>query len=111
MQKAKGPRTKSSNRDKKRPGQPSYNVLDVPPELWAFIASFASRQSVARLCCVSQRFYSTFSALLYENLVISASNSLFIRTLGDAQASGWKPHPATLIKQLQMTGYYSPESG
>ncbi|KAJ7496704.1 hypothetical protein FB451DRAFT_1208454 [Mycena latifolia] len=84
----------------------SYNTSDVPPELWEIVASFASRQSVARLCSLSREFCSTFSALLYSDLInpsLSPSqSSRLIKRLGAAQTSSWKPHPATLIRQLDI---------
>ncbi|KAJ6521333.1 hypothetical protein B0H19DRAFT_1204009 [Mycena capillaripes] len=39
----------------------SYDASELPPELWAIIATFASRQSLARLCSASHEFYSNFS--------------------------------------------------
>ncbi|KAJ6593399.1 hypothetical protein B0H19DRAFT_1246176 [Mycena capillaripes] len=84
----------------------SYNTADVPPELWALIVSFASRQSLARLCSVSHRFCSAFSTLLYANTVdhpLTASQSArLIETLSDDKTS-LKLHPATLIRDLGLT--------
>ncbi|KAJ7658545.1 hypothetical protein B0H17DRAFT_1096828 [Mycena rosella] len=88
----------------------SYNTLDVPPEIWEHIATFASRQSVARLCSLSHAFCSVFSVLLYSSLVnpplTASQSSRLIETLTDGQTSrpDWKPHPATLIRQLRLTG-------
>ncbi|KAJ7823512.1 hypothetical protein B0H14DRAFT_3146038, partial [Mycena olivaceomarginata] len=47
----------------------SYDVSYIPPELWAIIAGFASRQSLARLCAASHEFYSKFLPLLYGNIL------------------------------------------
>ncbi|KAJ7125225.1 hypothetical protein C8R44DRAFT_914994 [Mycena epipterygia] len=102
--KGHGPSTKSP---KKTQQYLSYNISDVPPELWAIIAHFASRQSLARLCCVSHDFYSTFSAFLYVNIVdppLSADqSSRLITTLSELQKSCWKSHPALSIRQLRLT--------
>ncbi|KAJ6590035.1 hypothetical protein DFH09DRAFT_1307489 [Mycena vulgaris] len=101
-----GRRLKGSTRQEKHNPEVSYNTPDIPPELWALIASFSSRQSVARLCSVSHRFYSTFSELLYVNVVdpplTAAQSAQLIKSLGDAQTLSWKPHPATLIRQLGL---------
>ncbi|KAJ6590033.1 hypothetical protein DFH09DRAFT_220963 [Mycena vulgaris] len=101
-----GRRLKASTRKKKHNPELSYNPIDIPPELWALIASFSSRQSVARLCSVSHRFHSTFSELLYRNVVdpplTAAQSAQLIKSLGDAQILSWKPHPATLIRQLGL---------
>ncbi|KAJ6590063.1 hypothetical protein DFH09DRAFT_1359079 [Mycena vulgaris] len=109
MEKATGPNgrcLKASTRPKKHNPELSYYPIDIPPELWALIASFSSRQSVARLCSVSHRFYSTFSELLYVNVVdpplTVAQSAQLIKSLGDAQTLSWKPHPATLIRQLGL---------
>ncbi|KAJ7655368.1 hypothetical protein B0H17DRAFT_1099102 [Mycena rosella] len=63
----------------------------MAPELWMIIASFASRQSLARLCSVSHRFHSTFSALLYANVVdpplTSGQSARLVRTPNDAQTN------------------------
>ncbi|KAJ6590030.1 hypothetical protein DFH09DRAFT_1307484 [Mycena vulgaris] len=103
-----GRRFKASTRPKKHNPELSYNPIDIPPELWALIASFSSRQSVARLCSVSHRFYSTFSELLYVNVVdpplTAVQSAQLIKTLGDAQTLSWKPHPATLIRKLGLKG-------
>ncbi|KAJ7125238.1 hypothetical protein C8R44DRAFT_135006 [Mycena epipterygia] len=96
---------KRSN-DEKQARDLSYNVLEVTPALWANIASFASRQSMSRLCTVSHDFYSVFSAILYADTIDpplnAAQSSKLIRTLSDAQATGWKLHPAILICQLGL---------
>lgn len=85
----------------------SQTIPDVAPELWAIIASFSSRQSLAHLCSVSHHFYSTFSRTLYEDIIAppltSSQSSLLVKTLSDAQTHSWKPHPATLIRQLGLT--------
>lgn len=86
----------------------SYTISGVPPELWAIIAHFASRQSLARFCCVSHDFQSTFSVFLYANIIdppLSADqSSRLITTLSDVQKPCWKPHPALLIRKLGLTG-------
>jgi hypothetical protein len=86
----------------------SHNgFLDVPPELCAIIAYFASRQSLASLCSVSRRLCSIFSAPLYANTVdpplTSAQSSCLIKTLSTAKTLSWKPHPALFIRQLGLT--------
>ncbi|KAJ6593361.1 hypothetical protein B0H19DRAFT_1365470 [Mycena capillaripes] len=85
----------------------SRSFLDVPPELCAIVARFASRQSLASLCSVSHHFYSIFSALLYANTVEpplkSAQSLRLMKTLSDARTLNWKPHPAILIRQLALT--------
>ncbi|KAJ7496741.1 hypothetical protein FB451DRAFT_1208649 [Mycena latifolia] len=107
MKKAKGLGSSLTKRNKKQPPEVSYNTSDVPPELWEIIASFSSRQSVARLCSLSHEFCSTFSVLLYSNLITPplspSQSSLLLKTLGDAQTSAWKPHPATLISRLGLS--------
>ncbi|KAJ7935245.1 hypothetical protein B0H13DRAFT_2473257 [Mycena leptocephala] len=84
----------------------SYNTADVPPELWTIVASFASRQSLGRLCSVSHRFYSLFSALLYANTVdppLTCPQSWrLINTLSNKKSESSKPHPATLIRHLGL---------
>ncbi|KAF7362343.1 hypothetical protein MVEN_00580900 [Mycena venus] len=88
----------------------SSRFLDIPPELCAIIARFASRQSLARLCSVSHRLFSIFSALLYANIVdpllSNYQSSRLIRTLSTAQTLT-TPHPAILIRHLSLTGYVS----
>ncbi|KAJ6582087.1 hypothetical protein B0H19DRAFT_1252226 [Mycena capillaripes] len=87
--------------------KPSYSITDVPPEIWSIIARFSSRQSLGRLCSVSREFCTVFSALLYSDVIsapITASqSSLLIRTLSTEEAPSWKPHPATLLRQLRLT--------
>ncbi|KAK7057676.1 hypothetical protein R3P38DRAFT_2433018, partial [Favolaschia claudopus] len=97
---------------------------DVPDELWSLIGSFASRQTVARLCSVSQYFYVLFSPSLYSNTVdppLTASQStLLLRTLvigtySELESTSiTKPshnhlHPASLIKQLGLVDRYGHE--
>lgn len=92
--------------DEKQAREISYNILEVTPALWENIASFASRQSMARLCIVSHHFYSVFSTILYADTIDpplnAAQSSKLIRTLSDAQTTGWKLHPAILIRQLGL---------
>ncbi|KAK7057672.1 hypothetical protein R3P38DRAFT_2842395 [Favolaschia claudopus] len=96
-----------------------YDTSDVPNELWSLIGSFASRQTVARLCSVSQHFYLLFSSSLYSNTVdlpLTAPQSvLLIRTLATGtdsksisitKPSRNHPHPASLIKQLGLVDRY-----
>ncbi|KAJ7655689.1 hypothetical protein DFH06DRAFT_1132775 [Mycena polygramma] len=94
-----------SNRDSSPDLELSYDTTDVPTELWAIIANFASRQTLASLCSVSHRFSITFSALLYANTVdppLTASQSaLLVQTLSDEKTSS-KPHPATMIRHLGL---------
>ncbi|KAJ7655699.1 hypothetical protein DFH06DRAFT_1132784 [Mycena polygramma] len=83
------------------------NFLDVPPELCAIIAHFASRQSLAVLCSVSRRLCSVFSSLLYANTIDppleSAQFSQLMKTLSNPQTLNWKHHPAVFIRHLRLT--------
>ncbi|KAJ7736929.1 hypothetical protein B0H16DRAFT_1573139 [Mycena metata] len=86
----------------------TYDVSDVPPELWAHIGTFASRQSLARLCAASQKFHSLFSPLLYGSIIDpplnSSQSSALITALGSSQTPNrrlW--HPAARIQQLSLT--------
>ncbi|KAJ7188784.1 hypothetical protein C8R46DRAFT_1341455 [Mycena filopes] len=84
----------------------NYDVSDVPPELWAHVSTFASRQSIARLCTTSRYFHSLFSPLLYENIVDPpldrAQSSALIAALSGPQRSNGQPHPAARIRQLRL---------
>ncbi|KAJ7125239.1 hypothetical protein C8R44DRAFT_782672 [Mycena epipterygia] len=101
-----GSRTKSSNRKQNQALEPS-KILDVPPELWEIVAKSMSRQSLAQLRSVSRRFCSMLSPLLYANTVepplTLIQSSRLIEALSNAETPGWKPHPATLIRQLGIT--------
>jgi hypothetical protein len=83
----------------------SYTTPEVAPELWTIIASFSSRQSVARLCSVSREFSATFSAILYANIIdpplTIAQSARLIRTLRAQTVA--RPHPAALIRKLGLT--------
>ncbi|KAJ7736939.1 hypothetical protein B0H16DRAFT_1466524 [Mycena metata] len=96
-----------SNRSSKSPPDASQCFLDVPPELCALIARFASRPSLARLCSISHRFCFVFSPLLYANIVeppLSSTQSLrLIKTLSTPQTLSWKSHPAVLVRHLGLT--------
>ncbi|KAJ6554589.1 hypothetical protein B0H19DRAFT_1154165 [Mycena capillaripes] len=98
--------TRNRSRSSSPDDELSYSTADVPLELWTIIASFASRQCLARLCSVSHRFRSAFSLLLYANTVdhpLTASQSThLIETLSNEKTS-LKPHPATLIRDLGLT--------
>ncbi|KAJ7697780.1 hypothetical protein B0H16DRAFT_818533, partial [Mycena metata] len=100
------PLTKTLNRGGKRVVSPSYDVENVPPEIWAIIARLTSRESLARLCSVSLHFCFAFSPLLYANTVnppITAKQSArLIETLHDATTYSWKPHPVSLIRSLGL---------
>ncbi|KAJ7188815.1 hypothetical protein C8R46DRAFT_30607 [Mycena filopes] len=94
----------------KRPNAPpeaNYDVSEVPPELWAHVSTFASRQSIARLCTTSRYFHSLFSPLLYENIIDPpldhAKSSALITALSGPQRSNSQPHPAARIRQLRLT--------
>ncbi|KAJ7715846.1 hypothetical protein B0H16DRAFT_1615148 [Mycena metata] len=82
----------------------SASFIDVPPELCALIARFASRCSVARLCCLSSRFNFIFSPLLYYNLVepplTPAQSSRLFETLSKRQTNS---QPALLVRHLGLT--------
>ncbi|KAJ7188807.1 hypothetical protein C8R46DRAFT_1243936 [Mycena filopes] len=86
---------------------PSQTFVDVPPELCALIARFASRQSLARLCSISRHFCFTFSPLLYANTLepsLNATQSVrLIKTLSTPQTLPWKVHPAALVRHLGLT--------
>ncbi|KAJ7032790.1 hypothetical protein C8F04DRAFT_646532 [Mycena alexandri] len=90
--------TKASNRVRNL----SYDTSEVSAELWTLIASFASRQSVARLCAASRTFHSTLSATLYTDVLhpplTATQSSRLIRTLRTETAI--QPHPATFIREL-----------
>ncbi|KAJ7188818.1 hypothetical protein C8R46DRAFT_1055852 [Mycena filopes] len=102
----KGPWPVKTSTRRKRVTGTSYDVVDVPPEIWAIIGSLASRQSLSRLCSVSLRFCFTFSPRLYANTVdppLTAAQSVFlIRTLSDEKAYSRKPHPVSMIRSLGL---------
>jgi hypothetical protein len=86
----------------------SYNVSDVPPELWAHIATFASRASLARLCSASHEFYSKFSPLLYGDIIYppltASQSSSLMETISNAETPPFRqPHVAAKIQQLSVT--------
>ncbi|KAJ7017582.1 hypothetical protein C8F04DRAFT_1405782 [Mycena alexandri] len=85
----------------------SQNFLDVPPEICALIARFASRQSLARLCSISRRFCFIFSPLLYIDTVeppLTSTQSLrLIKSLSSPQTLSWKLHPAVLVRHVSFT--------
>ncbi|KAJ6593352.1 hypothetical protein B0H19DRAFT_1089938 [Mycena capillaripes] len=86
----------------------SYDASELPPELWAIIATFASRQSLARLCSASHEFYSNFSPLLYGNLIdpplTAAQSSALVTALSATQTPFRQPHAAERIQRLGLTG-------
>ncbi|KAJ7655684.1 hypothetical protein DFH06DRAFT_1200719 [Mycena polygramma] len=105
-----GGRTKSKSSARRPTSTPlkvTYNVSEIPPELWATIASFATRHSLARLCSASHEFYSKFSPLLYGRIIdppLTAAQSLaLVRTLSEARTPFGQPHPAERIQQLSLT--------
>jgi hypothetical protein len=79
----------------------SYDVSAVPPELWGTIATFASRQSLARLSAASHEFYCKLSPLLYGNIfeppLTAAQSSALIETLGKARTPSGRPHLAEQV--------------
>lgn len=85
----------------------SYDVSEIPPELWAAIATFASRQCLARLCAASHEFYSKFSPLLYGNIfdpsLTQFKSSALVKTLSEARAPSGRPHLAEQVQQLKLT--------
>jgi hypothetical protein len=84
----------------------SYDVSAVPPELWGTIATFASRQSLARLSAASHEFYYKLSPLLYGNIVepplTAAQSSALIETLCKARTPSGRPHLAEQVQQLKL---------
>ncbi|KAJ7032759.1 hypothetical protein C8F04DRAFT_1106452, partial [Mycena alexandri] len=84
----------------------TYDVSDVPTELWAHIGTFSSRQSLARLCSASQEFHSRFSPLLYGSIIdppLNASqSSALITALSSPEAPG-QLHPAARIQRLSLS--------
>ncbi|KAJ7876512.1 hypothetical protein B0H14DRAFT_2714102 [Mycena olivaceomarginata] len=85
----------------------SYDVSEIPPELWAAIATFASRQCLARLCAASHEFYSKFSPLLYGNIfdppLTQVKSSALVKTLSETRAPSGRPHLAEQVQQLKLT--------
>ncbi|KAJ6589994.1 hypothetical protein DFH09DRAFT_1359026 [Mycena vulgaris] len=102
-----GPPKKPLNPTPELAPDPPRRISDVPPELWSIIASSLSRQSLAQLCAVSRRFYSMFSRHLYGNIIdpllTPVQSTHLMKTLSDAQTPDWRPHSATLIRQLGVT--------
>ncbi|KAJ7753140.1 hypothetical protein B0H14DRAFT_421564 [Mycena olivaceomarginata] len=96
-----------SNHDNKPIPNVSYDVSAVPPELWGTIATFASRQSLARLSAASHEFYYKLSPLLYGNIVepplTAAQSSALIETLGKARTPSGRPHLAEQVQHLKLT--------
>ncbi|KAJ7188824.1 hypothetical protein C8R46DRAFT_1243968 [Mycena filopes] len=88
----------------------SYNISNVPVEIWSNIGRLASRPSLARLCSVSHPFCSVFYPLLYANTVeppiTPFQSALLAETLSEDTACSWKPHPASLIRQLGLTHHH-----
>ncbi|KAJ7276942.1 hypothetical protein C8J57DRAFT_1714128 [Mycena rebaudengoi] len=85
----------------------STPILDVPPELWALIASFSSRQTVARLCLLSRSFYAIFLPTLYSNILepplYAKQSSALLKTLRqEPSSSSTLHHPASLIRKLSV---------
>ncbi|KAJ7641874.1 hypothetical protein FB45DRAFT_1054271 [Roridomyces roridus] len=90
---------------------------EVPPEVWAIVAKFCTRQTLARLCSVSSRFYGIFTPILYEEplafsfpdwgpgLSVSRGRRL-VRTLStrlasDTQASdSLDPRPVDCVRKF-----------
>ncbi|KAJ7701990.1 hypothetical protein B0H16DRAFT_1554394 [Mycena metata] len=95
---------KSSNGTMDSTLEVSDQTSKVSAEIWALIASYASRQSVARLCAVSRTFHSTLSAPLYTDVLhpplTATQSSRLIRTLRTETAI--QPHPATFIRELGL---------
>ncbi|KAJ7503073.1 hypothetical protein B0H11DRAFT_1987692 [Mycena galericulata] len=84
------------------------NILDLPPELLAIIASSLPREFLASFCLVSRHFYSILSVLLYSDVLspplTASQSSRLIETLRNEQVLTWTAHPATLIRKLGLTG-------
>ncbi|KAJ7666810.1 hypothetical protein DFH06DRAFT_1469990, partial [Mycena polygramma] len=84
-------------------------ILEVPPEIWAEVASLSGRQSVARLAAVSPSFYSIFSGMLYAEMATGLTgeqNGLFWRTLCELPSSlKFNVHPVRLIHSLRGMDY------
>ncbi|KAJ7188823.1 hypothetical protein C8R46DRAFT_1184134 [Mycena filopes] len=83
----------------------SYDVSEVPNEIWMIISSFAARESLAQLCSVSHEFHSKFISLLYGNILdppLDADRcSDLLRTLGNAMPFG-RPHLAERVRMLAV---------
>ncbi|KAJ7674469.1 hypothetical protein B0H14DRAFT_3067516 [Mycena olivaceomarginata] len=96
-----------SNHDNKPIPSVSYDVSNVLPELWATIATFASRQTLARLSAASREFYYKLSPLLYGNIfeppLTAVQSSALIETLGKARTPSGRPHLAEQVQHLKLT--------
>ncbi|KAJ7284344.1 hypothetical protein C8J57DRAFT_690939 [Mycena rebaudengoi] len=94
------------SRGKKGPSNAYLHIPDVPPELWTHIASFCSRQSLARLCAVSHAFYSLLTPELYGTILEPPLNSLqttrLFNTLAAESVPDRHPHPGLLIRALSV---------
>jgi hypothetical protein len=85
----------------------SAPISRVPPELWAIIASFSSRPTIARLCLLSRAFNTIFLPQLYTNLLdpdlTIKQSSLILKTLClSPSALSTSHHPASLIRKLSV---------
>ncbi|KAJ7276962.1 hypothetical protein C8J57DRAFT_1223666 [Mycena rebaudengoi] len=86
----------------------STAIPNVPPELWALIASFSSRWTIAHLCLLSRTFNIIFSPHLYMNLLepclTAEQSSLLLRTIRQQPSpASIFHHPASLIRKLSVT--------
>ncbi|KAF7350987.1 hypothetical protein MSAN_01660900 [Mycena sanguinolenta] len=84
----------------------SCDVSQIPVEVWAIVASFASRSSVASLCRVSRHFYPVFVSILYRNTLepplTAVQTALLVQTLASKKPASGKPHPALLVRELGL---------
>ncbi|KAJ6497518.1 hypothetical protein C8R45DRAFT_129589 [Mycena sanguinolenta] len=82
------------------------NISQMPVELWAMVADFASRSSVACLCGVSRHFHTLFLPTLYRNTIhpplTAAQTALFLQTLASKKPASGQPHPALLVRELGL---------
>ncbi|KAJ7736114.1 hypothetical protein B0H16DRAFT_1892023, partial [Mycena metata] len=75
-------------------------VFEVPTEIWGEIAVLSGLRAIARLCAVSQSFYSTFSPILYGRMVTTdpaltrEQTTLLTNTLR---------HPSAVLKNLNLS--------
>ncbi|KAJ7127874.1 hypothetical protein C8R44DRAFT_873648 [Mycena epipterygia] len=80
-------------------------ILEVPSEIWALIATLTGRQSLARLCAVSQDFYAMFSPLLYSTTsdppLTKSQSSVLIKILTEVDIST-SQSPVQLIRSLSV---------
>ncbi|KAJ7219622.1 hypothetical protein C8J57DRAFT_1254497 [Mycena rebaudengoi] len=77
-------------------------IPNLPPELWANIASFSSRPTIGSLSLVSRTFNSVFSPHLYSNLLKPRlTSALLLQALRREPSSlPGLYHPASLIRKL-----------